>query len=828
MWPSFFLLITVVDVSWSLSTIRDQLLDQNGNPLFLKGANWFGFNNGQTMVDGLWNPADAFTYDFATIIYRWQLLGFNAIRLPFSMQNLYDVTPINKLSTQCGSIPTFEDIAYSVVDPSVSLAPNLTTFPLPPDWPPHSPNTCNQYLPEDTTLNRFVWVVQYLAHNGFYVIIDDHTEDPTVINSQSQFITNWVDIVTRISQDAVASQQLIVDILNEPDSRGWGWDVMSGLYLSVMDQVYPVNSNVLFFIEGCGQGGLNGANWGDGFQTTGEIILPPAGVVPESSDEIISEPGVVPESSDEIIPEPAVVPESSDEIIPEPGVVPESSGEVIPEPGSHQPLRLCSLQVVISPHVYGPTVTFATTNYFGSGLWNRLTKSFGYLTTSGYTFNGITKRFAVVIGETGSNFAAADASWRYWWPGGLHMVGEPLVLYQYMVGGEPLVLYQDIVGGEPLGLYQHIVGGEPLVLYQHMVGGEPLGLYQYMVGGLYQYMVGGEPLVLYQYMVGGYNIQWQKIEYLNVLGLTPWYQGQSSQPLPSTPQPPSSLPPASPPLIPSSSTSEPPAAPPSPSSSTSEPPAAPPSPSSSTSEPPVAPPSPTAATPPTAAEVIPSPTAGGSNDGGTSLSPPQLLLPPPSLSSLSSPPPLFPPTVLTTLNAPDASLSPPLVPPAAVTSAPQPTSPSPVEGYTSPLLQPSDVVGSNPYSPQSASGVGGSSFDSIQCEVSSQYGNIWNNGIWSTTALNLYVKNAGVTGNVIPPGWQFSMYNPTYQGQSGAWNFELTSFSQGNFLGLANQSWEYLQAGGDESVNIGLIVSSSEADFKPHMFTLNGASCQLF
>jgi hypothetical protein len=32
------------------------------------------------------------------------------------------------------------------------------------------------------------------------------------------------------------------------------------LYLSVMDAVYPVNNEVLFFIEGCGQGGF-GANW---------------------------------------------------------------------------------------------------------------------------------------------------------------------------------------------------------------------------------------------------------------------------------------------------------------------------------------------------------------------------------------------------------------------------------------------------------------------------------------------------------------------------------------------------------------------------------------
>ena len=35
---------------------------------------------------------------------------------------------------------------------------------------------------------------------------------------------------------------------------------LQGLYLSVMDALYPINPAALFFIEGCGQTGL-GANW---------------------------------------------------------------------------------------------------------------------------------------------------------------------------------------------------------------------------------------------------------------------------------------------------------------------------------------------------------------------------------------------------------------------------------------------------------------------------------------------------------------------------------------------------------------------------------------
>ena len=41
-----------------------------------------------------------------------------------------------------------------------------------------------------------------------------------------------------------------------------------------------------------------------------------------------------------------------------------------------------------------------------AGLWERLTRSFGYLTTVGYTSasSGVNKKFTVVIGETGSAF----------------------------------------------------------------------------------------------------------------------------------------------------------------------------------------------------------------------------------------------------------------------------------------------------------------------------------------------------------------------------------------------------------------------------------------
>ena len=64
----------------------------------------------------------------------------------------------------------------------------------------------------------------------------------------------------------------------------------------------------------------------------------------------------------------------------------------------------CAMQVVLGPHVYGPSVTQTTTNIQGTGLWNRLTVSFGGKSLGGYCYQGVCNRFTVVLGEYGSTF----------------------------------------------------------------------------------------------------------------------------------------------------------------------------------------------------------------------------------------------------------------------------------------------------------------------------------------------------------------------------------------------------------------------------------------
>ena len=64
---------------------------------------------------------------------------------------------------------------------------------------------------------------QFLARNNFYILIDDHSEDPTVQNNPGQWVNYWVQLMTDIIKDGPSSLRVMVDPLNEPDHAGYTW-----------------------------------------------------------------------------------------------------------------------------------------------------------------------------------------------------------------------------------------------------------------------------------------------------------------------------------------------------------------------------------------------------------------------------------------------------------------------------------------------------------------------------------------------------------------------------------------------------------------------------
>lgn len=316
----------------------------------LKGINWFGFNNDQTMVDGLWAGGTSFGTDFSTALFKLRLLGFNAVRLPFTFKDL-ELKAKNK-AIPCTILPR-NDI--------ITKCKALLGTPLPAWIPPYpSKGICNAYLPNTTTRNRFKWTIQQFVKSGFYVIIDYHPmgKEDVPLN-KDKFIKKWNDLFQFLHEDPLLKGRILIDLLNEPDSQQLKWKYLTPLYDEVMSHIYNIDKSVLFMVEGTGQVAYN-LNWGDGFVTNKEIITS-RGIDDASVffDTIMDKPYVN--------------------------------------------------NVIISPHKYGPSIAKNMGYHKGGALFERVYNSFGYLHRQGYckrekNNNKKCKRFPLLIGEFGSTF----------------------------------------------------------------------------------------------------------------------------------------------------------------------------------------------------------------------------------------------------------------------------------------------------------------------------------------------------------------------------------------------------------------------------------------
>ncbi|KAL3155198.1 hypothetical protein ABBQ32_013138 [Trebouxia sp. C0010 RCD-2024] len=452
------------------TTLKGRIIDRtSGEPISLRGFNWFGFDNAQTCVDGLWAGSTALSRDLATIMRTQQALGFNAVRLLTSFQSVFGLSPLPQ-SRECASVTPSDYEAY-LTDPATPVAEGAT-IPNLAYTPPATEGICSDYLDAfSSSFERYMFVINLFARNGFYVVLDNQLNtDPTLITEgQDAWLGYWRQIATAVAADQYAVNKVIIDGLNEPDSYGIRWEPTAtrpgygALMLSLMDALYPILPGALFFIEGSDQdcGAAPASNWGDGFASQPEVLalFPTCG---------ISNPG----------------------------------------PVFFQPLlsKPYLSQVVISPHVYGPSISQTTKNAAGQGLWTRLSQSFGYLNKVG--FGGHV--FPIAIGEFGTYFAEeADQT----------MFAD---LAKYMLNKKD--------DGSPVDDLHN-----PITSFFWFAWNANSG----DTGGLVN-------------SPNWDSIVWQKVEYLQRLGLAPWYTGEppstavagaaspSTPPVSSGPNPPNS------------------------------------------------------------------------------------------------------------------------------------------------------------------------------------------------------------------------------------------------------------------------------------------------
>jgi aryl-phospho-beta-D-glucosidase BglC (GH1 family) len=199
-----------------LSTSGNQIVDAAGTPVRINAINWFGMETSGGAPDGLWQV------NYRSTMQQMVQLGFNAIRIPFSLQSL---SP--------SSIPS---------NISASLNPDLAGL---------------------TSLQVLDRIVAEAGTLGLKIILDNHTAsvgssaNPNGLwydaNFSSQTFTNdWVSLASHYAGNSTV---IGFDLLNEPHGpASWGdgnpatdWQRQATI---TGDAIQAVNPNALILVEG--------------------------------------------------------------------------------------------------------------------------------------------------------------------------------------------------------------------------------------------------------------------------------------------------------------------------------------------------------------------------------------------------------------------------------------------------------------------------------------------------------------------------------------------------------------------------------------------------
>ena len=83
--------------------------------------------------------------------------------------------------------------------------------------------------------------VRYFTANGFYVLLDNQfNADDTAKAMPGQWVQWWKQVLQDVIADSASRNQVMLDLLNEPDSQFWKWENAGPAYLQAMDALHQV------------------------------------------------------------------------------------------------------------------------------------------------------------------------------------------------------------------------------------------------------------------------------------------------------------------------------------------------------------------------------------------------------------------------------------------------------------------------------------------------------------------------------------------------------------------------------------------------------------
>lgn len=206
-------------------------IDQNPG-LQMRGLFWSGFETNDTGLAGTVigeGPVALSDPDFATNVQAIYALGFDTVVLPFTFEILKSAPEV--ANTNCAI--TADQFKEAITPANITYA----VRPI-PTIPYQITGDCNDYLPKNSTLDRFYFVVDYLVRNGFYVVLQNVDIDLATTEPES-WVTQMVYLMTGLS----STEGVVVDPLRagsltfESTSNRPG---LSDLYLTVLDALDAV------------------------------------------------------------------------------------------------------------------------------------------------------------------------------------------------------------------------------------------------------------------------------------------------------------------------------------------------------------------------------------------------------------------------------------------------------------------------------------------------------------------------------------------------------------------------------------------------------------
>jgi len=201
-----------------LSTRGSEILDQNGRTIILRGVNWFGLETEIHAPHGLW------ARDYKDLLTQVKTLGYNVIRLPFSVQML-------------------KDSKVSGIDFSKGA---------------------NRELEGKSPVEVMDAIVQEADRQGLMILLDSHRLNNKRIPelwygdgyTEEDWINSWIKLADRYKSQA---NVIGADLKNEPHGKAtWGsGDRKTDWRLAAEragNAILRVNPNWLIVVEGIENG----------------------------------------------------------------------------------------------------------------------------------------------------------------------------------------------------------------------------------------------------------------------------------------------------------------------------------------------------------------------------------------------------------------------------------------------------------------------------------------------------------------------------------------------------------------------------------------------